>query len=281
MQTTEQITTEAYFKDYLYVDRERLAGYHTQLLGSGTPLESKLIENYTRSETSTAQVGIPKIVSGTAQSLDDETVGKELRFDLGWLNVLQTIDELERRGYIADNAIGLPVGSLIRMHGAMQIADLRLVKDLWPTFLRKLDEQKKRDGDDPIDVRALEAISKVIPHPIVINFTSSESEPGKPLTFGEKSTRAWGILAEENVIGSSDTFSLMNGGFVVGEYEMIGVLEVGASPGLIIDVAQAFPPSNSFGITLGLQQEVRAFYGRPDDANGITPLTLARSMTKV
>ena len=253
---------------------------HTQLLGSGTPLESKLVENYTRSEAQTGQLGIPGMASGTVTGTDADSSGTERRFDLGWLTVLQTIDELSRRGYIRDDTIGVPVGSIVRVHGLMQLVDLRIMRDMWTPMTKIMRTQggnKKRAAGE-FNPGAVAELAKFLPHPLVVQLLSSSSPYGEPMTFGEESVKLWGMLAPQNVVGTADTFSLMNGGIVPGDYVIIGVLDAGA--GEVPDVETLFPPTNTFNFMLSMQQTMREMFGRSDDANGITPLLIYRSLAR-
>jgi hypothetical protein len=59
---------------------------------------------------------------------------------------------------------------------------------------------------------------------------------------------------------------------------MIGLLDAGNTGS--VDVEEMFPPTNMFNMTLSLQQNMRSMFGRPDHANGVTPLVIYRVLSR-
>jgi hypothetical protein len=270
--------------DYLYVDRARIAAYHTQLLGSGVPLQSKFTESFVESAGKSGEAGFPKVFSATMSGGKSSEYSAERSFDQTWPMALATIAELDDHGFIHEGALAVPVGSIVRVHGALQTVDLRLLKDLWTPMTRMMGQQqnktKTKTGSPEIKPAQIADLAKVLPHPIVAQVVTSSAPEGEPFIVGEKSLNAWGFLNPEHIVGDATTFALMNGGFHVGDYTMVAILDVGSAPDAPTFDFSAINPTNTFEMALAIQQLLRTSFGRPNYANGVTPLLVYRSLKR-
>lgn len=256
--------------------------YHTQLLGSGTPLQSKFTQSYQESEKSSQQFGIPKLFGAQLTGEDVGQSSSERTYDQSWPMLIQTVEELLARGYICDGALGVPVSSLIRLRGVMQLVDLRILRDLWNPLSKMLKQHQKGGGKQVQgalpDMGSLAEIAKFVPHPLVVQLVTSDKPDGQPFSVGESSLNAWGLLDKENLIGTADSFAIMNGGIVPGEYWMIAVLDVGSTTELPQIDFSTLTSGNTFEFALYMQQMIRTMFGRPHYANGVTPLMIYRRL---
>jgi hypothetical protein len=270
--------------DYLYVDRTRIAALHTQLLGYGVPLQSKYSQSATKEMEKGSEGGVPKIFAGKIGSKQSETDGTEFSYDLAWPMILDTLDVLSERGDIQEPKVGTTVGSLIRIHGRLSLVDLRVMRDLWGPMMKMMtstQKGQKKSAPGGIAPANIAEFAKFVPHPLVVQLITSDKPEDEPYSVGPESLNAWGVLATEHVIGDSATFSLMNGGFLPSEYTMIAVLDVGSTPDApFVDPFSAFSPTNTFEMMLQMQQFLRNMFGRPNYANGVTPLAIYRTLTR-
>jgi hypothetical protein len=269
--------TNVALNDYLYADRDRIAAYHTQLLGSGVPLQSKFSSTYSETAGEDVEASAFKLLSAKFRDGKTSTDGTERTFDQSWPMVLATIAELDERGLIHDGALGIPVGSIIRLHGALQVADLRIMHDLWEPMTKVVSKKTGSTTTSIGDFKALAQIAKHLPQPLVANVTTSDAPADQPWSAGPTSLHAWGVLSPQHIIGNPDAFAIMNGG-LFGEFWIIAVLDVGADAGPPTDPLANFTPTNTFEMMLAMQQFIRQSFGRPNYANGVTPLLIYRPL---
>jgi len=260
--------------DYLYVDRDRIGAYHTQLAGKGVPLKSTYTHRGTSSESEYLKHGIPKVVDKGFDSKVDVTQGTEHSFDPAWPMVLETIQTLDQRGYIRDSVIGVPVNSLIRATGILSIADLSLLTTLWNPLTRMLKEQSSKASHKPpvqSDLKSIGEFAKAITQPVAFQLISGHDASAMLL--------AWGAMRRDSIIASAQDLLLMHGGLLPGAYTIIGVLDVGLAGPQASTYLEQLQPTSTFEMTLKLQHVLRSTFGRPDNANGVTPLLIYRRLS--
>lgn len=271
-------TVTGKLNDYVYVDRERIAAYHTQILGSGTPLQSKFTESYAESSGKSGEAGLGQFLRGKLTGGVTSTDSSERTFDQGWPMILTTMSELSARGQIHDGALGVPVGSIVRVRGFLQIVDMHLLADLWGPMTAMFKKQMAQHLPPGLSASSLSDFIKTVPHPLVAQVVTSVAPHGEPLLVGPESLIAWGVLSPEHVVGNASAFLTMNGGFFSGEYSMIAVLDVGAISTPEANPLENFQPNGFFDMAFAMQHTVRMMFGRPASANGVTPLMIYRRL---
>lgn len=125
------------------------------------------------------------------------------------------------------------MGSILLIEGWLQIVDLRMLKELWGPIFKMMQKSggAAQKTAARINASSINDFVKHIPHPLVIQMTTSDSPEGEVPQFGPTSLYAWGVLEPDDLVGSADALPLMNGGWVPGKYCMIAVLDVGANAG--------------------------------------------------
>jgi hypothetical protein len=275
VQPGPQADANATLYDYLYVDRERIGAYHTQLLGMGVPLTSKYSQGGSSTESEAHKGGIPKVYEGAIDSQESVNHSTEHSFDPAWPMVLQTVDELIKRNLIHEPAEGIPVGALIKCSGILTVVDLKLLSSLWDPLMT-LFKQQSGDAAAAVANGGIGDFVKAVALPIVFQIMTTKAQSAG---LDQDSLTAWGILRTENVVGSAETFALMNGGIVPGRHHVIGVLDVGTlGHEQQADAFTNFTPTNTYELMLGMQNLIRNIFGRPNYANGVTPLLIYRDV---
>ncbi len=271
--------TDVALNDYLYLDRDRIAAYHTQLRGSGTPLQSKFTQSFKESSEKSGEASAHFIKGGIRGEVES-TDGTERTFDQSWPMIMATIAELYDRGWVRKTALGVPVGSLIEQTGLLQVVDLRVMRELWSPITKLLARGQQSKAKIPTRsvLSNMAEFAKYIPHPMVAQMITNPED--KPFEFGESSLVGWGLLDTKNILGNADAFALMNGGLFGGLYSMIAVLDIGANSEAapFVDPFENWEVNNSFEMMLGMQQYIRSIFGRPNYANGVTPLAIYRAL---
>lgn len=250
----------SFLRDYLYIDRVRLALMLAQLLPDGIPESARRSSEEDR--TSTRDYGADvklarfggKETERVAQSLE-----QVYRSDTGIPNLL--LDLLFDRGFIFDSMHQANPGQIVHVCGRLKILDLGSMRNLWEYTLDLVAPRGRTPKAQRNELGTVMKILEKLPHPVQMSIDTGEGE-------------IWASLNPDFILGGVTTFVLQYGSRALGEWHAIGLMD--EIPSGEEWQPPETPAQDIRDTTETLQNIVRRILGRPYWAWGITPLFIYR-----
>lgn len=250
-----------FLRDYLYIDREKLALFLAQILPEGVPESAKRLAAEEHS-SKTSIGGSIKIAEAATEAFERhaESLEQMFRRESGLPNLL--LDLLFDRGFIVESLHDADPGQVVHVHGKLEILDLGCFRNLWEDFIPlAVPGAKQQHAADRKRMAAFFRILEKLPHQVQMSINSKEG-------------KTWGALKPEAILGGASAFILQHGGSSLGEWHAIGMLDE-------IPASEEWTPDGSTPESLPdaarlLQNIVRASLGRPYHNWGMTPLFIYR-----
>lgn len=285
--------------DFLYNDARRVGSFLSQF-------DPGHLQNLIRTQEAFEEdsehsgrnwgIGAPGIVGGKGESAEDVTKGKrntlQSVFDPYWTNARALLNYLEEHNLLQRDLDNAQLGQFVLATGYLAILDLGMMKEAWEktsiskgvkqgiidswgpgtavTAAQKLEAKKQRENAEQIF-----DFLKIMPH--AVNATLLQSV-GRPHMF-------WCALREEYMATPASEIVMSAGGFVQGDWTMMGVLN--ARPDNIAlnnlgkpvnaDLEPGIMDSMVGRICTMLAPATRIAIGRPANAHAITPLMIFRA----
>ena len=279
-----------YLYDFLYVDGSRLATYMAQVDPNGilTGIKTTSSGSTTVSGSGTLSA---VVVSGGMTGTDTVVEGAERQFDPIHTIPIAVLNRLDELGFIHKTVDGTPLGSLILVKGYCRIANIGMVKEMWPEIakiIRQKDKEQKQSqttenrharrsqaaqkrveaGEEEPD---LIGILKNLPHAVMLHMACDIASGAALL---------WSTLKTGSLLTSAEEISLKYGSALAGEWYALGVLDCGPDNGGFAKAWQQVPCNVLPTVIMGLAEMVRRQMGRPDEWNGMTPLMIFRKIPR-
>lgn len=213
-----------------------------------------------------------------AESVTDAE-GVERQFDPLWTTPIAVMNRLDELGFIKRSINEARIGQLILVSGYMQILDIRMLKELWPTVLTEAKKQaeavqhgsrqpRKASGKSTTvdaEIKAMSEGLRHLPHSLQMHLLTNEGI-------------LWATLNPDQMIVSAEDFLLKHGSAVPGEWYLLCVVDSFA-PMNAIPIWGDLPISDLAKAMMGAAEQIRIQFGRPSGTVAVTPLSIFRAIS--
>ncbi len=275
--TDQELPSEEYLCDYVYIDNIKLSHYYSQLSQHGLVITSKKISKESGKQGSTGQVKLPILSGGmAAETATEQSI--ELNVDSAFSRPQETLDALFAAGYIQEGISNSRIGSLILEKGAISLFDIRILKDIWIDMTDMVAASSTADIQNIKERQRLSALKKKEFGQIATII--SKMPHSLQGTLSANGDAAWFTLKPECMLVNAEDLTFKHGSDLKGEWHVLGILD--ALPDHCIDPAQMtlFTPGPIEGAMRSMLDGLRAMLGRPSDRYGITPVMIFRTIKK-
>ena len=220
---------------------------------------------------------------------------EERVYDPLWANARALLDYLTEREMIVRELSQARIGQVVLVTGSLVILDLQLLKGAWESKeVKKLinggaitphegnRHQRRAARADNVpaapsgQVEQVIDILKLLPHVMQARMRSGTSI-------------AWCNLREESLVPSAGDLTLKHGVAIAGDWHLLGIVDAlpdnfnvntqSALEAVGLDPALAHLPAVALAnIVLALSGITRTMLGRPDNAFGVTPILIFRTV---
>lgn len=263
-----------YLCDFIYLDRDKIASYYSQLFDGGVLSSIKRTSSVQDTSTTSVGVGAPKLlIGGESKSGETATRGIESQFDTSWSIPLEVINELDGRGFVSKDVATANLGQLVLIRGRLQIVDLRMAQELWEPILSLQAGQMKSEAKTPSERKSalkhaedskqqIKLISK-LPHTMQMRLLNPEFQ-------------AWSTLKPSALTINSEDLAFKHGASMPGEWLTLAVLDARPSDDddFVVPERLGDVESGMLQMLLGL----RMFFGRHTLDYGVTPIAIFRAI---
>lgn len=289
----DQASPDSVF-DFLYVDFDRVSSFLSQLNDNGN------LKEVVRSNSAgrgSAKFDKQSIGGGILVAKGDAEIGsnassqhdssKQQIFDSRWINPLLFLDEVSSRGMLQRDFNFARIGQLALATGPLQIRDLGTMRDIWkkPAFKsftergmlsQNVPNRQERRSSGSTSTK----VSNKQPTKFDLMFELIEILPHTLQAIFGGDKKVWCILRDEFLSGDSTDFALKYGGFIPGDWTVLGVLDAypNESP-LAAGVTPNVQLNEIYDVLAGhINPIARQMVGRPANAFGMTPIMIFRSI---
>lgn len=282
---SEEPTTE-YLYDFLYVDRQRISWYFSQIDPQGSPTEVRTLQETVAGHTTSGNVSVG-LAKGELGNSDSSANSVESRYDPQWLLPLVVIERLHEDRFIAEQLSNASMGKLVLLRGSLDVIDVRLLQEIWEPIkqaiqlqnsanlevpgslprnerrrLQRIQDEMKNQQDAELDYTL--QIIRHMPHAVQMTFKTDEGV-------------AWACLEPRHMTTPPGDLALKHGTHVDGSWNLLGVLDARPDE----TPQEKLPPAKDIrGAMAQLSLLVRSLLGRPETAFGVTPVMLFRAIKK-
>ncbi len=270
--------------DILYYDARRIGSFLAQFDPSGhlqQVTQTESVGGHATSST-TKEAGVDAYITakgGSTKEVTEEEKKESARvYDPLWSNAFVLLDYLDERKLLKKAAYQARIGQFVLVEGDISVFDLATVAKMWalPSIRRQItgggqQPTKTKPGTTPASNPAefgLEMIS-VLPHLLQVR-------------IGQNGRNFWGSLREDSMVVSSSDLLLKHGASIAGKWLMLGILDAvpddGASSTFAQDLGSRILSEGFTAIMGSLGPISRLLLGRSNDAFGITPLLIFRTV---
>jgi hypothetical protein len=272
--------------DFLYYDSRRVGQFISQFGDFGLLQQIETTESRTEGVADKARIGArigPQALSfNLGAEKSSETSGADSSkhtFDPFWTTPLRFLEYLEKRGLTRRNLRSARIGQLLLVRGRITILDMGLLKSLWKIPEAKENALKSaimgNPGGEPNAIeRSVNVFFQMVEHlPHAVQC----------ILDIQNDLRAWALLQEDFIAGSSSDLALRYGLGIDGQWSIVGIVD--ALPAdqeesqLTLKAATTAVIGNAIGGEIAQVAEIARKMGRPADAFGLTPLLIFRDVS--
>jgi hypothetical protein len=287
-------------RDFLYHDARRVGSFLAQFEVHGLPQQVKATESVGQAQATktavTAGAKVPMVAHGQGTvdvtTTDDTRDAAERTYDPFWTNARLLLGYLDAHHLIRHDVRQARIGQFVQVPGSLMVVDLSMMKGLWTApevktlALEAAIASKTQGRSSVVKNEAKKEAEKTVN--VFLRLLDVMSHQIQGRIVADNGITTWFAVQQENLVGSAADLLLKHGIDVAGEWTVLGILDAapdliagvlptGAAARDIANVKKAFS-SNPFGeILVGLSSMARQL-GRPQNAYGITPLMIFRTI---
>lgn len=161
---------------------------------------------------------------------------------------------------------------MVRVHGTLELLDIRMLKDIWPLFAEHVaaansaGKRQQQIAAAKKEAASITGLLTKLPHAIQMSIKGAGYE------------EVWSTLDPAGLTINSDDFAFKHGAAIAGVWHVIGVLDAVPEPDG--ELPEAFSLNDMKNGMLQMLTMLRTFFGRPATAYGITPIAIFRAVRK-
>lgn len=261
-------TTE-FLYDFIYLDRTRIQSLYAQLSEKGSLVVVRNVDQTSHVDQSRFKLGVPSIAGGESHTSKSGSSSRETHYDASWFMPVETINRLDDLGYIYRDLASTPVGQLVLIKGSLQILDIRMLRELWPSIIKiigqgniKLPSVNKQDLATMKNF--LPGFLNTLPHALQMNFLSEKGE-------------SWATMNPDMMNVNSGDLGLKHGTLIPGDWHMLAVLDVRPTPETV-EPTPDFLSTPLGDIMVQVMSAIQQLAGRPGASYGVTPVAIFRPL---
>lgn len=295
-----QITDSVF--DFLYHDGRRVASFLAQFDPSGTltQVSQGVTAERTRSDIQKLEGsgGLPVLAKGAISSTDEAKSRRQdevMRvYDPMWANARALLDLMDERRMIQRDLASAQIGQIVLVSGSLDVYDLKIMSGFWGlaslrkiiaaarNSLPKLSNAQKSTAAGKQIMSELQAAEKASRDGMEIFMEMAPNLPHSTHAVIRTNTeeQLWGSLDPSGLSMAPSDILLKHGIKVPGVWVILGILDAAPEPLEVRNRPQT-PGGEEMAAKLfeTLVPVIRSFFGRPENAYGITPLLIFRETT--
>lgn len=273
----QNLPSEEYLCDYVYIDNLRLSHYYAQLSKNGLVTGLKKTAKEIGKQGSQLNLKAP-IIGGQIAGERTTEEWQELQIDSAFSRPQETLDALYSADFIGQGFADARMGALILAKGAISLFDIRMMKEIWPfmgnfvaesksAHIQNIKERQRVAAAEKKEFDHLASIISRMPHSLQGNLSAEQQA-------------AWFTLKPDCMLVNPEDLTFKHGSDLKGEWHVLGIVD--ALPDSIEEADEVpftMPTNIEFAMRTMLGG-LREMFGRPKDRFGLTPLMIFRVIRK-
>lgn len=260
--------------DFFYLDNQKIKSFYAQLNGFGSLSSLKHTSQVGDTRKLEATIGVPAVTGGKMGNDHTASNAAEHMYDGIPTMPREMINQLDELGFIYKELVPENLGSLVLLHGYLNITDIEVMKgviDPTISFMmnampNKTSVHKAKKKELETTIEPMVAFMKNIPFALSCNlFVPSKEDDFK---------QVWMSLSREDMSSVIHDINFKHGEKLAGMWYVLGVLD--AIPNSMDKTNFMLPENGDMAQFKKSMSEMMKMFGRDDEDYGMTPIAIFR-----